>query len=333
VILLFVFISCIFSKEISKEEFSSFKDLSNDKVHPYCPTDDLWDWKLRSKNLTEAATCPMYSVCDDPAMRDKYKDVEVTVSLAIIVLCVDVGSGNCVSDQNKIQGQFLQLKADFESANIGFSLDETFFINSQYSTIAMYSNTNPKWYNDLMNLKMLYAHKPSQHINVFVTKQTAGNQGTLLGIGTFPWDDDFLTSYGGLWVNALYFGLGEKTLSHEFGHNLGLWHTFHGTNEINSCSDPCLESPHDKSDYATNFIGDRCQDTAATPMNYGCKDPAGTSTCSGKAWGQTDLDNIMGYTPDDCMKRISDNQAARAKCYLCRETPGILSDSSNCPKV
>ena len=101
--------------------------------------------------------------------------------------------------------------------------------------------------------------------------------GTLLGIGTFPWDPAYETCLGGnvpltlkyltilcwsilfllplarisvpktqsqtcnfktfwfsagLWMNAFFFGAGQKTLSHEAGHNLGLWHSFHGVSEV-----------------------------------------------------------------------------------------------------
>jgi hypothetical protein len=315
-----------------EHDFSLFKEKTNDGVHPYCPTDDLWDWKLKNMGgkINTTGACPQYTACDDPAIRDQYADVSVTISLVVVVLCEDVGAGNCVTTEANIVGQFNQLKSDFAAANIGFQLSETFHINSIYSTIAAYSNTNPKWFNDLMNLKNNYAFQPTKNINVFVTKQKAGNQGTLLGIGTFPWDEDFLSNYGGLWVNALYFGQGHKTLSHEFGHNLGLWHTFHGVSEIESCNDPCREDPHEKTDTNADLVGDRCRDTQSTPRNYECADPSG-NFCGNAFNAKTDLDNIMGYTPDDCMNKISAMQSARAKCYLCRETPGILADSSQCP--
>lgn len=45
--------------------------------------------------------------------------------------------------------------------------------------------------------------------------------GTLLGMGTFPWDSAALTSEGGLWLNSEFVGRGQKTINHEIGHNLG----------------------------------------------------------------------------------------------------------------
>eukprot|EP01129_Flabellula_baltica_P013880 TRINITY_DN6534_c0_g1_i1.p1 TRINITY_DN6534_c0_g1~~TRINITY_DN6534_c0_g1_i1.p1 ORF type:complete len:350 (+),score=85.13 TRINITY_DN6534_c0_g1_i1:334-1383(+) len=324
---------------VSEDDWGLFKDTSNDREHAYCPTDDLWDWKLRSGRVNAtrfrgAATgCVQLSPCDSASIRDQYKDAQVTVSLNVNILCSNAADlSTCVTTQAKSDGQIGQLQKDFASAGISFKVKETRFRTSKYTTIAAYSQMSSKWYNELLKVKSENANDPKNNINVFVTNQKNGNQGTLLGIGTFPWDQDFLTAYGGLWVNAEYYGADEKTLSHEFGHNLGLWHTFHGVSEVSSCADPCYEEPHDKTDPFFNTVGDRCQDTAATPRNYQCSDPTGTA-CNGESWGKTDLDNIMGYTPDTCMNRITEQQAARAKCYLCRETPTVLDDSSSCPSL
>eukprot|EP01130_Rhizamoeba_saxonica_P006061 TRINITY_DN2401_c0_g1_i2.p1 TRINITY_DN2401_c0_g1~~TRINITY_DN2401_c0_g1_i2.p1 ORF type:complete len:227 (-),score=42.61 TRINITY_DN2401_c0_g1_i2:20-700(-) len=223
-----------------------------------------------------------------------------------------------------------ELNDDLASSQISFHLDKVFFYVSKYATIAAYSQSSPKWYNELQALKNLYAYSPKTHLNIFVTDQKAGSAGTLLGIGTFPWDNDYLSAVGGLWVNGKYFGAGHKTVSHELGHNLGLWHTFHGVDEVQSCS-VCYELPHDTTDPQADHVGDFCSDTRSTPRNYQCNNPTGNA-CNSVSWTKygTDLDNIMGYTPDNCMNSFSEQQGRRAHCYLCSTVSSILSKNSIC---
>jgi len=139
-----------------------------------------------------------------------------------------------------------------------------------------------EWYYQIEAIKEAYAVTPSKAINIFITCQDSvrlslsfyslqfsssshvsqSNQGTLLGIGTFPWDPLATSSLGGLWLNSLATGYGLKTLTHEMGHNLGLWHTFHGVSEVTSCRSACYEYAHAFEDPAANTIGDFCSDTA-----------------------------------------------------------------------
>ena len=110
-------------------------------------------------------------------------------------------------------------------------------------------------------------------------------QGTLFGIATFPWDSAAVTSTGGLWLNGIAVDSqaqadGDVTLEHELGHCLGLWHTFHGSDEIVGCNLACEELPHPPIDPSSNEVGDFCADTPGTPRNYNCADPGGDA-CNG----------------------------------------------------
>jgi len=217
-----------------------------------------------------------------------------------------------------VQDAFDQLVQDYGPHNVLWKLGDIKFVeNSAYYCIAPYSSTNQQWLNQVNALKEQYAYQPDKYLNVFITCQTPGTAGTLLGFGTFPWDKAALTNLGGVWMNSLAVGTGLRTLTHEMGHNLGLWHTFHGVSEMfGGCLNPCYENYHSPTDSKANLVGDFCADTAATPTNYQCAPPSG-SDCYGVSWGQTDFSNFMGYSGDPCMNHFTDQQVGRIHCWGC----------------
>jgi len=88
-------------------------------------------------------------------------------------------------------------------------------------------------------------------------------------------------------------GATNKSLSHEVGHCLGLWHPHHSPDEVAGCSDPCYEFAGSPS----NTTGDFCSDTAPTPTNYNCSDPPGSDPCTDPPvpWAPTNYRNFMGW--------------------------------------
>jgi len=132
-------------------------------------------------------------------------------------------------------------------------------------------------------------------LNVY-TNDAAGES---LGYAQFPWkckakDNpdsgdgvviDYRTVPGG---SLLHFNIGH-TLTHEVGHWLGLYHTFHGGN--------CRRD------------GDHVDDTPPQKFaNYDCD--SSLDTCK-KYPGKDPINNFMNYTPDRCYEEFTNGQFER----------------------
>lgn len=147
---------------------------------------------------------------------------------------------------------------------------------------------------------------PSKYMNMWSVNFS---DGTLLGFAQFPGGP---ANTDGVVSNYTYFGSNDadgvsipgafnlgRTMTHEVGHYLGLFHTFQG-----GCSGG----------------GDLCADTPAVDApNFGC--PTGHVSC-----GSVDMvQNYMDYTDDSCMNVFTINQKARVIA--------ILATSANRPNT
>lgn len=308
-------------------------DSEGNIVRPVCATEDIWELKKADRGLQRSAmACATEGACDDPVTRDGTDNSGMAVNVIVHVMNNSDGTPPDGVTQTTVNDAMNELALDYANHNISFNLAATRFHNdANYYCIQSY-NFGGGWLNDINSMKQTYAEDPANNINIFVSCQDQGGFGTLLGIGTFPWDPDADTALGGLWVNSRFFGAGNKTLSHEMGHNLGLWHTHHGVSETSGCSDECTENVHSPTDSAADYVGDFCKDTPPTPTNYDCVDPSGTD-CNNVSWGDTDESNIMGYGPDSCVDHFSGEQGLRMHCWTTAALPGVVGGGSSCTET
>jgi len=298
----------------------------------YCATEDVWKWKKSQMNQKESlgkrqSNCAIDGVCDVPSNRNLWGGRTGNIRLVFNIVCPSIG--NCPIGSTQIIGQVNQINKDFTGTGLNFTVIEVNeMFDARLADISPYGIGN-QWYNDIREIKQKMAVKPTEFLNFFISRQRAGFSGTLLGIGTFPWDPEAQTVYGGLWVNANYVGAGETTAAHEIGHNIGLWHTFHGTAEV-SCNSACYEVVHNETDSLSfpNTVGDFCADTLSQPVNYNCIVPT-SADCRGTRYNDltTDLypfllNNLMSYTPDNCQTQFTQQQSARAHCWVCDKFSG-----------
>jgi hypothetical protein len=254
------------------------------------------------KGLQSAAACPLEGDCDNASVRDESipgpSSPPLTIRLKFNVFAMDNGR-RAMATQADVDAQVDQLNSDYAPVGINFSYTTEFINSTAYRNFSDVEESA---------MKSAYADAPDQQVNIYVVDILAG----YLGVGTFAWDPNALGPLGGIIVDGDWFGAGQKTLTHELGHNLGLWHTHHGVSEVAQCS-ACWERADGLDGDAT---GDFCSDTDPTPVNYYCSPPGGTDPCSGIDWGPTDPQNYMGYAADACYTEFSPQQWGRMHCWI-----------------
>ncbi|MFN0033129.1 MAG: M43 family zinc metalloprotease [Flavobacteriales bacterium] len=102
----------------------------------------------------------------------------------------------------------------------------------------------------------------------------------------------------------------NRTLTHEVGHYIGLYHTFHDTS---SCA----------AEASCTTAGDRVCDTPVTIQNASCNTPA----CS----GTQQVENYMDYTPQSCQDMFSEGQKLRMRTTLETQRTSMISSMGCMP--
>ncbi|HEX4934946.1 MAG TPA: M43 family zinc metalloprotease, partial [Gemmatimonadaceae bacterium] len=166
--------------------------------------------------------------------------------------------------------------------------------------------TNDAWFEDpgsgggTSPMKAALNWDPTRYLNIY-TNDANG----LLGYATFPPQSAGTARDG---VVILWDSVGRnspigppynlgRTLTHEIGHYLGLYHTFQG-----GCGQAA----------APYTSGDMIMDTMREQSpHYGCT--AGASSCGG---GMNPIENYMNYSDDACMTKFTAEQANRMRCSI-----------------
>ncbi len=273
-----------------------------------CGTFERWEAKtLADKSAQSPEACTQYGVCDDPGTRNTWIPGEeesiTTVRLVVHVLRSSSGTNPIVSDAT-VDMQMAHLNADYLPSRIQFE----YTINHVDSDTWRFLDST-----EVNAMKLLTAIAPDSQLNIWVTYVQFS-----YSFGTFPWDSDARSATGGIVLGHFHFGTtANSTVAHEVGHCIGLWHTFHGVEEVSQCG-PCYEyvlAPD------PDLLGDFCSDTPPQPLNYSCSNSSGSDPCSGSPWGSTQPQNFMAYTPDYCQNMFTEQQAGRARCWIDSHLP------------
>jgi len=214
----------------------------------------------------------------------------VNVHFHVIDAGDSLDQGNIPDSQ--IEAQMKVLNDDFQGTDLSFKLVNTT------------RTRNADWFNTLgpdtdVPAKTLLRTGGAADLNIYTVGFNSGSGAGLLGYAVFPeWyandpiGDGIVILYSSLPNGTMVpYDLG-RTLTHEVGHWVGLYHTFQG-----GCTAP----------------GDEVADTPPTQgPAFGC--PVGRDTCGDSIPDATE--NFMDYTDDACMNQFSPGQVTRWRQQL-----------------
>jgi hypothetical protein len=278
------------------------------KIEPteWCGTQRIHEDK-QAKQGRVSKSCDIEGPCDNAGARNEWLfetgQAVLTVRLAIHILAEDDGQYPTYTAA-EVLASVAGLNSDYAASGIQFV--------AQIDTIR---STNWKLLDEseIDQMKTATAVTPDSCLNVWLPYVSFG-----YSFGTFPWGFDAQSPTGGIVMGQFHFQGGPNSVfSHEVGHCLGLWHTFHGYDEVTQCGS-CYEyvgAPPGEADQ----LGDFCADTPPTPMNRLCEDYPGADPCTGLLWGETQEENFMNYSPEYCLTLFTPQQAGRMRCWIVHE--------------
>jgi len=315
------------------------KSILNKNRLEWCFTDQNFERRHPRLSSRITGVCEPLGPADTPAVRDAAIPTAATpfkvIRVKFNILANDDGS-NPTATQAQADGQLAQLNADFAASKIRFVSVGTRFCNStRFRNITNLTT-------ELDALKLAFNDQPTKNLNFYVTEVEQASP-VLLGMATFAWDPDAISAYGGFFCDNDAFGAGERTATHEIGHCLGLWHPFHGVEEVAGCTN-CRELVG-RSAADGDITGDLASDTPPTSKNYNCGPPTddpetpvneAVDECSAnQPWGTTDVSNFMAYADDTCIDHFTAQQNGRMHAWINDKLSGWLvgTDAADPPIV
>jgi len=156
------------------------------------------------------------------------------------------------------------------------------------------------------NVKSVSYWNSKKYFNIWTVLSFAGDNppSIILGYAQFPASG--INATYGVVVRYNYVSRTDRTLSHEVGHCMGLYHTFQGGCSGSSCAS----------------AGDNCCDTPPVDVaTYGClttQNTCNTDANGPDPWASTNMEdqieNYMSY--DACQNMFSQDQKPRMNTYL-----------------
>jgi hypothetical protein len=183
---------------------------------------------------------------------------------------------------------------------------------------------------DELSVKNLSRWDPFKYYNIWLVNKIDGCDGLtgcpsfIAGYAYFPFGDAAATTRDndGTIMLASQMKPGQKTLPHEVGHALGLYHPFQGETDQ---AGPNICPPN------TPTGGDECADTnpVTNPFDDGEASPfacrTGTNSCTGLAYNDNTEKNYMNYT--NCYQLFSNDQKARMQAAAVTSMRASLATS------